>query len=155
VFVPQEGKRLPIDFELNDRDGLSTRDGQLDYSTNAAGLSYQSGDVWRWTYTWIGAKEVTAVKTNENVPSTYSLEQNYPNPFNPSTKINYSLQAAGRVSLKVFDVLGREVMTLVNEHQNAGLHTVQMNASHLSSGMYIYRLEAGSFTSVKKMMLLK
>jgi len=95
------------------------------------------------------------VKENAGVPGVYSLEQNYPNPFNPSTKINYSLATTGSVSLKIFDVLGREVMTLVNEVQVAGQHTAIMNASRLSSGMYIYKLESGSFSSVKKMMFLK
>jgi hypothetical protein len=111
--------------------------------------------MWRWTHTWIGSQWVTAVKEDASVPSTYALAQNYPNPFNPSTKINYSLATTGNVTLKVFDVLGREVMTLVNEVQAAGNHTALMNASHLSSGMYIYKLESGSFSSVKKMMFVK
>jgi hypothetical protein len=89
------------------------------------------------------------------VVEAYALSQNYPNPFNPTTNINYQIPRAGLVTMKMFDVLGREVMTVVSGMQEAGKHTVQINASRLSSGMYFYRLESGSFTNVKKMMLLK
>jgi len=92
---------------------------------------------------------------NELNTFKYFLAQNYPNPFNPSTKINYSLQNGEMVTLRIFDVLGREVATLVNQYQSAGNHTVSFNASSLASGMYFYKLEAGSFQSIKKMMLLK
>jgi hypothetical protein len=83
------------------------------------------------------------------------LEQNYPNPFNPSTTINYRLAQAGHVTLTVFDILGREVMKLVNGVEDAGSHTVQLNGTRLASGVYMYKIESGSFTSVKKMMFLK
>jgi hypothetical protein len=153
LFTPKEGMRIPIDFAINDRDSKTTRDCILCYSSLANDNSWEF--MWRWTYTWIGSQWVTAVKENSTMPSTFALEQNYPNPFNTSTKINYSLATTGNVSLKVFDVLGREVMTLVNEVQVAGQHTAVVNASRLASGMYIYKLEAGSFSSVKKMMFLK
>ncbi len=153
LFVPKEGMRIPLDIEVQDRDSKTTRDCNLCYSTLNNDNSWQ--DMWRWTHTWIGSQWVTAVKENVGVPGVYALEQNYPNPFNPSTKINYSLGATGTVTLKVFDVLGREVTTLVNEVQVAGNHTAIMNASRLASGMYIYKLESGSFTSVKKMMFVK
>ncbi len=153
LFTPKEGMRIPIDFAVNDRDSKTTRDGILCYSTIADDNSYQ--DMFRWTYTWIGTQWVTAVANNAFVPGTYALEQNFPNPFNPSTKINYSLGVSGNVTLKIFDVLGREVMTVVNENQVAGHHTAIVNAARLSSGMYIYKLESGSFSSVKKMMFLK
>ncbi|MGD8777654.1 MAG: T9SS type A sorting domain-containing protein [Ignavibacteria bacterium] len=85
----------------------------------------------------------------------YNLDQNYPNPFNPTTTINYQIPETGNVTLKVYDVLGREVKTLVNETQKAGIYEVGFNASNLASGIYIYRLQAGEFTSIKKLMLMK
>ena len=86
---------------------------------------------------------------------SYRLEQNYPNPFNPTTNITYVLPKAENVSLKVYDVLGREVATLVNEVKPAGAYTVPFNASSLASGVYFYKLQAGSFVQTKKMMLVK
>ncbi|MFA5773013.1 MAG: ice-binding family protein, partial [Thermoplasmata archaeon] len=99
---------------------------------------------------------VTSVE-NDVVPQAFSLDQNYPNPFNPSTKIQYTIGNAGLVSLKVYDVLGHEVATLVNSNQEAGSYTVPFNTSelNLSSGVYFYRLQAGSFVSIKKLILLK
>lgn len=92
----------------------------------------------------------------EELPDTYKLEQNYPNPFNPSTIISYQLPAGSGVSLKVFDVLGREVATLINEYIQAGQHQVVFDASNLSSGIYLYKLMTSSgFNQSKKMLLLK
>lgn len=81
--------------------------------------------------------------------------QNYPNPFNPTTHISYDLPASRKVSLKVYDVLGKEVMTLVNKHQESGRYDVEFDASGLSSGMYIYKLTSGTFSQVRKMMFVK
>jgi len=92
---------------------------------------------------------------NNGIPAIYSLEQNYPNPFNPSTKIKFSLPNEQNVSLKVYNVLGQEVVTLVNRQMKAGSYQYEFNASKLSSGVYFYTLKAGSFTSVKKMLFLK
>jgi hypothetical protein len=89
------------------------------------------------------------------LPDKFELSQNYPNPFNPTTLIKYSLPKAGNVSLKVYNVLGKEVATLVNGYQTAGNYKVKFNARGLASGLYFYRLTAGDFVSVKKMMLLK
>lgn len=95
--------------------------------------------------------------SNENDinPYKFDLSQNYPNPFNPSTKINYSLAQTADVQLVVYDILGRRVASLVNTVQNAGTYSVNFDMSQFSSGTYIYRLEAGDFVSVKKMMLIK
>ncbi len=90
-----------------------------------------------------------------NSPYSFSLSQNFPNPFNPSTMIEYTIADAQRVELVVYDLLGREVQTLVNDTQNPGSYNVMFNAQNLSSGIYFYRLTAGSFTEVKKMMLVK
>ncbi len=95
------------------------------------------------------------VENTPNVPSNFSLSQNYPNPFNPSTKISYSIAGLSKVSLKVYDILGREVVTLVNEEKPAGKYEVNFNASHLASGVYFYQLKAGDFVQSKKMILVK
>ena len=99
---------------------------------------------------------------NQQIPTDYELSQNYPNPFNPSTAIKYSVPVVDanfapttHVILKVFDMLGREVATLVNEHQSAGTYEVEFDGSNLSSGAYFYKLTSGDFTSVKKLLLMK
>lgn len=99
---------------------------------------------------------VTAVEPiNNTVPDKFSLEQNYPNPFNPVTNINFNIPKAGNVKLVVFDAVGKEVATLVNGSYNAGTYKVDFDASHLSTGVYFYRLETDGFTDIKKMMLVK
>jgi hypothetical protein len=90
-----------------------------------------------------------------STPSQFALGQNYPNPFNPSTTIEFTLGNASNVKLSVYNVLGQKVMTLVDSHMNAGRQSVVFDASKLSSGVYFYKLEAGNFLSIKKMMLLK
>jgi hypothetical protein len=92
---------------------------------------------------------------NGKIPAAYALSQNYPNPFNPSTLIEYALPASGRVTLKVYNVIGQEVRTLVDGLQDAGSYRVRFDATSLSTGVYFYRLEAGSFTRVQKMLLVK
>ena len=92
---------------------------------------------------------------NNNIPASYNLMQNYPNPFNPSTKISFALPKAGNVKLAVFDILGNEVATVLNGLQTAGNHTVDFNAASLSSGVYFYKIQAGDFSSTKKMLLVK
>ena len=105
-------------------------------------------------FTINGVLSVTEKKTTVQ-PTAYMLEQNYPNPFNPSTSISYSLPGAGMVSLKVYNLVGQEVTTLINGYKEAGQYNVTFNASNLASGVYFYRLESGSFNVVKKMMLIK
>lgn len=90
-----------------------------------------------------------------NIVTSYSLDQNYPNPFNPATTISYSIPEESQISLKVYDVMGREVSELVSGRQLAGAYNVEFDASSLSSGTYFYKLTAGNFVSVKKMILLK
>jgi hypothetical protein len=90
-----------------------------------------------------------------DLPEIYSLEQNYPNPFNPSTSIQFRIPENSFVSLKIYNVLGKEVSTLMNEEKNAGTYEVNFNASALSSGVYFYKLEAGNFVQTKKMILMK
>ena len=92
---------------------------------------------------------------NNNLPNSFDLFQNYPNPFNPSTKIKYLIIKDSFVSLKVFDVLGKEISTLVNEKLSAGEYEVEFDGSRLSSGIYFYKIESGDYTEIKKMVLLK
>ena len=106
----------------------------------------------------IGAYEydnTTDVKWNNKVISSFKLLQNYPNPFNPSTKINFSLPQTSFVSLKVYDVLGKEVVTLVFEEKTTGNYKVDFDGSNLSSGIYFYRMQAGNYSDTKKFILMK
>ena len=89
------------------------------------------------------------------VPEEFGLDQNYPNPFNPATVISYQLPVNSDVTLEVFNMLGQHVATLVNDSQQAGRYEVSFDASSLSSGTYIYRIEAGEFTETKQMMFVK
>lgn len=89
------------------------------------------------------------------LPTEFSLKQNYPNPFNPNTNIQYDLPTDNLVSIKIFDVMGREITVLVNEFKTAGRYSVGFNGANLSSGIYYYKIEAGNFTQVKKMLMLK
>lgn len=103
-------------------------------------------------------KSIATVKIEgetENIPAGYMLSQNFPNPFNPSTVINYQLPQSSHVLLKVFDVLGNEVATLVDEQKTAGVYNVTFDASRLASGMYIYKLVTENYSSAKKMLLLR
>jgi hypothetical protein len=95
------------------------------------------------------------IQVEVTIPDAFALEQNYPNPFNPSTKINFSLAVDSKVSLKVFDVLGQEVATLINSNLLAGSHNVDFSAANINSGVYFYRIQAGSFVETKKMVLMK
>ena len=96
----------------------------------------------------------TSVTDKSNL-NRFKLEQNYPNPFNPSTTISYNITKPENVQIKVYNILGVEVASLVNEYQIAGEHSIKFNAENLSSGIYFYKLNAGSFSQIKKMTLLK
>ncbi|MCH6575166.1 MAG: T9SS type A sorting domain-containing protein [Bacteroidetes bacterium] len=98
---------------------------------------------------------VTDVADENNLPFDFSLAQNYPNPFNPTTKIQYAISNRQFISLNVYDVLGNEISVLVNEEKPSGTYEVEFDASQLPSGVYMYRLTAGNFSSSKKLILLK
>lgn len=98
---------------------------------------------------------ITDVKDDNSSVHDFRLEQNYPNPFNPATVINYKLSESDFVSLKVYDIIGNEVATLINKQQPAGSYSVNFDATNLPSGIYVYRLQAGSKIQTKKMTLLK
>jgi len=101
------------------------------------------------------AGPVTITAGALSVPGRFSLSQNYPNPFNPVTKIVYELSSEVKVTLTIFDILGREVAVLEDGVQEAGVKTVEFNAAGLPSGVYFYRLKAGNYTAVRKLMLMK
>ena len=101
-----------------------------------------------------GTTDIENVNGNM-LPAAYNLSQNYPNPFNPSTIINFQIKDEGFVSLKIYDVLGREVVVLLNENKKSGFYTQNFNSQNLSSGVYFYRLEVNNFIDTKKMILLR
>ena len=111
-----------------------------------------TGGLWRMPI----SEAITSVShTHQDLPLHFSLGQNYPNPFNPTTTISFALPSRSLVTLKVFDLLGREVATIVSGEMSAGNYSKQWNASKFASGVYFYRLEAGSYTETKKLLLLK
>lgn len=140
-YVPGYGSTgIPQNYSFHDR-GLNSgvynyRLKQIDYNGN---------------YEYYNLSN----EVNIGVPEKYELSQNYPNPFNPSTTINYEIPFDGNVSLKVFDMNGKEVANLVSEYKTAGYYTLDFNAGKLSSAVYFYTLNSGDFVSTKKMLLIK
>ncbi len=139
-------------FLLNNYNGIKDTAMKMD------SLAYSTKYYWRiktidslgygyWSQEWRF--------TTLNLPSNFNLYQNYPNPFNPITKIEYDISQPEHVSLKIFDMLGREIATIVNEDKPAGSYKVEFNGSNLSSGIYFYKIYTGNYSSVRKMILLK
>jgi PKD repeat protein len=108
---------------------------------------------------YINVEDPTSAENNKDIPKEYELSQNYPNPFNPTTIISYTLPQRSNVSLKIYDLLGRELISLINEEQNQGYYSIDFSVNSaegtISSGIYIYQLRAGNFIQSRKMMLLK
>ena len=151
------GESFSLDFALNV--GVYFQDIYFAFVT-------AEGNNYRLVYTKMNGKEygtLVGVNEQEIIPSTYLLSQNYPNPFNPTTKIKYSIPAVETrrgeslqcVALKVFDILGNEIVTLVNEEKLSGNYEVTFNGSNLASGVYFYRLTTRDFSLTKKMILIK
>ncbi len=145
-------------FTYQEADGMSPVNGS--YPTTAK--AYTGGDNalpigdLNWFPTKKTAWLLTDVKTTAaGIPENYSLSQNYPNPFNPSTTFTFAMSKAGFVTLSVYDILGREVASLINNVAEAGTHSVTWNAAGMTSGVYFYKMQTGSFTSLKKMILVK
>ncbi|MHB8338621.1 MAG: T9SS type A sorting domain-containing protein [Ignavibacteriaceae bacterium] len=115
----------------------------------------ENGEKDIWMAKTIYAPDIGAVNEPLQVLSNYTLEQNYSNPFNPVTTINYTVPEKGFVTIKVYDLLGKEVASLVNEEKNSGSYSAEFNGSKLSSGVYFYRMQAGSFVETKKLILMK
>ena len=136
--------------------GYGTTTQQHNYSFTDKNLNQGSYSYRLKQYDFDGSFHYSdVVKVDFNIPLKFALEQNYPNPFNPSTKIKYSVPQSSKVIIKVFDVLGNEIETLVNEEKPAGTYELTWNAANLPSGVYFYQIKAGEFTTVKKMILLK
>ena len=114
-----------------------------------------TGDQWNFAPNKIIQIMQIAGVENEQNSLTYKLEQNYPNPFNPITNFEFRIATHEFVNLKIFDISGREVAELVNEEKSAGTYKITFNASNLASGVYFYKLKAGNFTSIKKLILMK
>jgi mannose/cellobiose epimerase-like protein (N-acyl-D-glucosamine 2-epimerase family) len=125
-----------------------------DYSADTRVLNLPSGIGGDFKVTYELTNPVYVANQN-TAPVEFKLNQNYPNPFNPTTTISYSIAKSGKVSLKVYDLLGREVTTLINEDQAAGDYRVTFNAGNLSSGVYFYTMHAGNFSESRKLILLK
>lgn len=135
--------------------------GNFSYTTNLniEAIAVTATDFEGNTSNFARLNIVTDVEDEQQIPNVFSLNQNYPNPFNPSTSIHYQLPISANVEIKVFDVLGKEVETLVSDFQNAGSYEIIFNADSFSSGVYFYRIKAGgeneSFYQIKKMLLIK
>jgi hypothetical protein len=160
-----------VDFGWADYNGVAhhtrSTDGGSTFSTiQAIGVGYpkirsgRGGDLFAALFTsariyFTRADLISGVGPAEGQAGSYELFQNYPNPFNPTTTINYDLPVDARVTLKVYDVLGREVATLVDGFVEAGYRQAHVNAASLASGVYFYRLNAGPYTDTKKLVVLK
>lgn len=135
--------------------GLLTTDTTFYWKVNTA----NDGGIGPWSEVFNFSMLFTDVKDEDQLPTKFALMQNYPNPFNPSTVISYQLSVSGDVTLKVYDLLGREVATLVDEYKPAGTYEVKFNSAssikHLASGVYFYQLKAGEFIQTNKMILLE
>jgi hypothetical protein len=156
ILVARDGRNTYTNDTASTATGIKIKVGNKFQSIT--GILYYNNNRYKLvprTNTDFGTLTGVAVTQTEIVPGTFSLEQNYPNPFNPSTTIQYGIPQGGLVTLKVYNVIGQEVATLINQQQNAGIYSVNFDASRLSSGMYLYRITSGNFTQVKRMMLIK
>jgi len=132
------------------------RDEELTIEPDSGGIRVTVPSLDMWGIVALGSEYLNTEPTSSiSTPLEFSLFQNYPNPFNPTTTIEYSLKEAGNVKLVVYDLIGRQVKTVVNSRKSAGQHRVSFSAGALSSGIYFYRLEAGNYTETKKMLVLK
>lgn len=156
-----------VNAAISDLDGSFIMDGLSSgsYQLNSSVVDYTSSDVNNVTVETannyvnvdlvLTADGVTSVETSKNIVTNYSLSQNYPNPFNPSTLISYQIPISGLVTIKVYNVIGKEIATLVNEYQQSGNHSKEFSANGFNSGVYFYTIKAGGFSATKKMILLK
>ena len=137
-----------ISYSFITKSGAKVDVSAVDTTAPNNGIIFTEGVSWRST-------GIVGIENEDQIPTEYSLSQNYPNPFNPSTTINFTLPSSEFVTLKIYDLLGREVAALVNEEKSAGSYDINFNAFQLSSGIYFYNLQAGSYTEMKKLTLIK
>jgi hypothetical protein len=162
---------------INSKTGWTCGDSGYIFRTTNAGINWQKQNSGTYNYLlnidiinennlWISGSSGIILKTtnggvtfikniNENINYDYQLYQNFPNPFNPTTNIKYELPKDVFVSIKIYDVIGREIKTLVNDFQRAGQYSVSFTGNNLASGVYFYRMKAGEYMAVKRMMLIK
>jgi hypothetical protein len=126
--------------------------GSFTTTTSGSVAVTRGKTIWN---TSVAADSTTDVRIADGVPAAFALKQNYPNPFNPTTRIEYQVAKDQLVSLKVYNLLGQEVATLLNETKAPGTYAVDWNAEGLPSGIYLYKMQSGSFTSTRRMMLVK
>ncbi|TRZ51815.1 T9SS C-terminal target domain-containing protein [bacterium] len=143
--VPPFGTEYPVRYRVKAVDNTDWASVLSDFASTT-GISQDGG---------IESEGGDNLLRNSNIPKEFNLSQNYPNPFNPVTKINFAIPKSGFVTLKIYDILGMEIKTLVNEMKQPGYYTVDFNGSSLASGIYFYRVVAGNFVSVKRMVLIK
>ncbi len=155
-FTPVEGMTIPFEVFATDADVVNAgHEGRLQFGYNPALNPWGEGP-GVWTFAWVGMPLFTDVESDESgLVNSYMMFNNYPNPFNPTTNIKYQIPEFSHVSLKIYDLLGREVADLVNEQQAAGSYNIKFDGLNLASGIYFYQIKAGSFIDTKKMMLLK
>jgi len=146
-FVPAKENQLAL-VATNTFDDASVTLGQK-YYYKVSAVDFSGNE------SVAAAFSLTGVTNEGSIPTEYNLYQNYPNPFNPSTTISFDLPVSEFVTLTIYDVLGKQVASVVDEYRNAGKYSIQYNASQLSSGMYFYKISAGNFNQIKKFILLK
>jgi hypothetical protein len=146
TYEPGETVTVTLTGNLESKLGL-----KLDGNGNGVSEGSPADDyVWVFIIT-----EPTGIRSDDREVTSFHLDQNYPNPFNPSTTISYAIPKSGFVQLKVYNILGQEVATLVSEIKKQGLHKINFDASALASGVYTYRIKSGDFTAARKFILLK
>ena len=150
-LVDANGTVVAVNNSTGNNPFTLTAPGPGVYTVNAG---FKNPNPRRWDSVVVNVN-ITDLGENSNSPNSFKLYENYPNPFNPSTSIRYSFPEGSFTSIKIYNSLGSEVATLVNETKSAGTYEVEFNASNLSSGIYYYTLQAGSFSETKKMILMK
>jgi Secretion system C-terminal sorting domain len=173
VFNTTSNKRIKVTGEIDAQDlnivfmehgaGTLGMTWEVDMQSQTAPLPMLPGDTlfitttkgFSYRDTLLIDSKLLAVRRDEAHPSTFKLDQNIPNPFNPTTVISYQLPATGHATLKIFDVLGKEVVTLVDQEKPAGVYRETWDASRLASGVYFCRLTSGNFTQTRKLLLIK
>lgn len=154
--IAGDGSERPAGHNFMDGNSNNVMFMSVDPLSFEADSGWVGNSTWTPLAQWLGMYYTVGVRQNDNsVPSNFELSQNYPNPFNPTTNINFSIPNSGLTTLKVYNILGQEVATLLNKQMAAGSYTVDFDASNLSSGMYIYSIQSGDVEISKKMMLLK